>query len=54
MLANVTLYKVKILYGNAPNGRWVTFTDRSQRDRYFSRCSEGSAKKFNVYPIARP
>jgi len=46
----VTTYKVKIVKGYAPHGRWVTFTDRAQAERYFNRCTKGSAKLVTVEP----
>lgn len=53
MNAKVTLHKVKILKGHAPHGRWVTFATRKEAERYFNRCSEGSAKLFVVPPVER-
>ena len=46
----VTTYKVNITKGYAPHGKWVTFTDKEQADRYFNRCTEGSARLVTVHP----
>ena len=53
MEVKVTTYKVKIEKGYAPHGKWVTFTKKSEAERYYNRCTEGSAKLFTVAPVER-
>lgn len=52
-MSRITLHKVKIEKGYAPHGKWVTFTTRKEAERYYNRCTEGSAKLFTVEPKER-